>query len=462
MLLGASLLLSACAGEEDLTRHVDGHQNEPICFRTTLPTVSSRVGIVTTENIKYFHVTAFNTTDEKYAPGGSLTEYFNDQRVDIKEGDVWHTSDSCVWPLPGRESDALTFIAYSPAKNDGATLVNNSTISGGTPHFDYKLEGFQVAPDIAHQMDFVTANAAGSMADNLFSGITLNFRHQLARVEVKAWSAHKSCHIEIAGVRIGQVNMNGIFHFNTEETGGTWSDINGKGIVEYIYRDGDKIVRLNKGAQSTSTAGGAVSIMGSAYPDDNSAMLLPSDYSAWDFEKDPSNNSAGMYISVLLRIEDATPTAGIQPVERQRYPYRDLVQGVDALTEGISRVYFAVNKNDNTIACQLFKNNETDYDPNNKNYCTADGAPYAVPADQVVKEFGWASLPVSGNWAPGHIYTYTLDYSHGIGIHEPTVNTQHHHPGAGDPIISDLVGCNVTVAEWKIPTGSLDFEVTGH
>ncbi|MDE6542732.1 MAG: hypothetical protein K2K76_02075, partial [Muribaculaceae bacterium] len=45
-------------------------------------------------------------------------------------------------------------------------------------------------------------------------------------------------------------------------------------------------------------------------------------------------------------------------------------------------------------------------------------------------------------------YTYTLDYTSGVGLHDPGV-TGSVIPKAGDPIISDRVGVTVTVKNWQ-------------
>ncbi len=453
LLLGLPLLFSACSGEADLPFIADRHGGETIIFRTSLPGISTRAHIFTEDSLKYLHVTAFNP---------DLSEHFLNKRVDLTGG--VGESDECFWPKVGRESDVLTFFAYYPGlktidevakafienKSDTAKLTNNTILSGGTPVFDLKMEHFHVAPDIADQIDFLAADTTGNMNDNLFSGITLPFRHQLSRIEIKACGAHKSCNIEIAGVRIGGIGVEDTFNFNATEGAGGWSGNPAKkGVVEYIYRNGDKIVSLPKRQESTSTADGAVSIMGNAQPDGNNAMLIPADYST-EWNRTKGNANMGMYISVLLRIEDATLTAGTNPVEVQRYPYKDLSQGKDALK--IPRIYFAIEKETDKIHTRLYKNE-------NKYFVDSGCSdPYIMPEDKeiVIKDFGWAALPATGNWAPGNIYTYTLDYSSGIGLHDPEVDTK--SPGAGDPIISDKVGFSYTVKKWN-DGGSAEFLV---
>lgn len=460
LLIGAALVISACS-KDDIPDRIESSSNQ-IVFHTSLPTISSRADVISNNNLSYFHVTAFDPEDPARGYSQPLCDTV---KVMITKPSGLNTSPNCVWPQIDYESHQLSFFGFHPVLEN---LGKNAKLSNhATNGFDYKLTGFSVAPDISDQVDFITAYGIGSMADNLYSGIDLKFYHQLCRVDVKAWSAQKSCHLEIAGVRIGCVNMNGTFTFPTDskeqpDNGvGSWSNISNKGIVEYIYRSGDKIIELKKGSKSTSTPSGAVSIMGNPYATGNSAMMLPSDYKTeWQYDSDRNNTGKNLYISVLLRVIDATPTSGINPTEPQRYPYRDIVQGEAALENKIQRVYLAVKKGTNIVSRRLYKKATPTYDINDKKYFTDDkcSVSYTVPADEEVKEFGWAAVPITGNWTPGYAYTYTLDYSYGVGLHDPEVTTTQ-TPQAGDPIISDLVGIHISFEKWK--DKNADYEIPG-
>ncbi len=439
--IGSALMLCACSQEAEIP--VAAGAGEPIMFKTSLPAVTSRALIRTERNLPYFHVTAFNPADPKLV-------LFDNELVTIQPGASKHFSLNCMWPAQGRESDVVTFFAYYPALNTGADLEDNTTVSGGNATFDYKLTGFRVEPQIAEQEDFVTAYTTGTTAENLFSGITLPFHHQLSRIEVKAWSANKSCDIEIAGVRIGGIGVEGTFAFMPTATGGEWYGApTERGTVEYIYGTDDVIVTLNN---RESTSDDAVSIMGHKNgDDDNCAMIIPADYAkGWDFATDSCNADKNMYISVLLRVTDITPTAGKDPEEPQRFPYKDLSQGADA--KDIPVVSLAVDKATGAITRRLYKSGDSYYtDEATTDLCT--------PLDtEEIKDFGWAALPVTGNLAPGNIYTYTLDYTSGVGLHDPEVETS--SPAAGNPIISDKVGFTCTVKGWN-DGGGEEFIVPG-
>ena len=426
IILGSTLLLSSCAQEEAPIVRPDSNDRR-IIFHTSLPELTTKAMEIATD-LQYFRMTAFDETDDKLIENGKIKEYFNNVRIEKEAGALNTVSDECIWPEPGQEADKLHFFAYYPELNTGASLVNE-TSAGENKSIRYKIDSFQVAPEITDQVDFVTAYANGSMADNLFSGISLGFRHQLSRIEVKAKGAHKSCDIEIAGVCIANTPMEGTFEFQKSDADGTWTDLV-KGNAEYIFREGDAIV--NVGANE-------VSILGSKMDSDNDncALLIPTTSPAWDSTNDAGNSGDGMYLKVLLRIIDKTPTTGNGKVQ---YPYFDNSQGVNAMN--IEREYFAVVTATGTVSKRLYKNGDAYF---LDKACTES---YTLASGEEIREFGWAALPVSADWQPGYSYCYTLDYTSGVGVHGPDV-TGDVSPKAGDPIISDMVGVSVKVYDWQ-------------
>lgn len=449
-LTGAALLLSACSESDGPLR--DRSENEQIVFRSSLPALTSRSAVTTTENLGHFYVTGFDAQDPERLISGRLEPLFGNQRVDIVEGKDIYTSANCMWPRVGRESEVVTFFAFSPALNpgDGSELMNRSALGA----VDYTLDGFRIAPDIADQVDFIAAHTKGTMERNLFSGIHLPFEHKLCRVNVKAWGKHKSCDIEIAGVRFGGVYKKANFNFRDDYLApGYWTDLDDKGTVEYIFDDGDYVVSIKNNNPANHTIDGAQSIMGNTQPDGNNAMLLPTTYSTpWGGAADGKNTANGLYISVLLRITDVTPSAGKNDAPLQRFPYVELSQGADALS--VEREYLAVETATNKVRGRVYKNPETGV------YCSDAKCeqPFSLPAGQEIREYGWAAVPITGVWEAGYIYTYTLDYSTGVGLLDPEVTTG--SPAAGDPVISDRVGITYSVKEW-LDGGGDQFVVPG-
>ncbi len=449
LFIGAAMILSACS-QDDIPGQIYD-ENRQIIFRTTLPVVTGRSEVVKTENLEYFNVTAFDPADPSKLVDDTFVPNFTDKCVKIDNSRKLYSSSECLWPEQGMENHNLTFLAYYPSREtlDAARFVNKSTSAS----IICELENIRIKKNIADQFDFITGKASGSMATNLFSGITLPFAHQLCQIEVKAYGAHKSCDIEIAGIRFGGVGVKGTFALKTDETAGEWdSTRTEKGIVEYIYDNGDTIVSLPTASKSNAIAeiDNAISIMGAnRNGKTGNAMLIPSTYAKWDAATDRRNTSSNMFISVLLRITDTTPSSK-DKADTQRYPYHDISQGADALK--IPVVYLAVNKESGVVSTRLYKKND--------NYYTDEACEtaYTHPDNLEIKEFGWAALPVDGTLAPGYKYTYNLNYTFGIGLHDPEINTE--SPAAGDPVISDKVGFSCSVKEWKFGGGD-KFDVPG-
>lgn len=448
LFISLTLALTACSQDDILPENSTSPLGNMIAFRTSFGEPTSRADITTKDNLKHFYVTAFDFDDPTAMNGSVKDTLFSNQRIDIIENKDVFSSPFCCWPNETKESDEVSFFGFHPGLEDipGANLVNESTATT----LNYKLTGFKVEEDIAVQKDFITAYTSGSMAHNYFTGIMLNFNHQLSRIEIKAHGRHKSCDIEIAGVRIGGVGVEDIFDFKQINSGGVWSGNPQRGIVEYIYGNGDKIV--TNGVNHPVIKENAVSIMGKVRKDgkDNCAMLIPAAYDGWEYTQDPRNAKNQLYISVLLRVTDATPSAGKKPVDKQRFPYRDLSQGANALD--VPRVYLAVNKTSGEVSCRLYKKDNRFYEDMDSPIS------YDLKAEEEIKEFGWAALPISCEWEPGKIYTYTLDYSYGVGLLDPEVTQK--APAAGDPVISDKVGISYSVTEW-IAGGGKGFAVPG-
>ena len=420
--LGAALLFASCAN--DIAEPEFQRNDSRIYFRTSLPESASRAQIISNDNLAEFNVTVFNPAD---AADGKLTPFIDNISVIKSEESGVFSSEECMWPSAGREKPNLTFFACHPAP---VSLGNNTTMDGNEPAFDFKMLNFTVSEDISQQVDFIAAYKSVSMKSEMYSDIRLDFEHALSRIEVLALGENKSCKIEIAGVRIGGTYTEPSFDFKPKEGAGDWIPGDVKKDVHYVYNPGDKIVTID----NTSSA---VSIMGGTQGD-NYAMLVPYDYSAWNYENDNTNSGQGLYLGVLLRVIDIKG--------KQQYPYTDTNQGPNALD--IPKVYLAVDGGGSVVSGQLYKGAGGRYFTDSEMTSA-----YTVPQGCTVKEFGWSAIPVTGDWKPGYYYTYTLDYTYGVGLHAPDV-TPSAGPNAGDPIISDKVGLTVTVKGWQSGTTS--------
>ncbi len=439
-LLGLSVLLAACS--DDLTPDVNTPDKGRIRFSASLPGISSRATEITNSTIGDIQVSSL-------LPGQD-TPYFLDKIFTRNTITGKYASDDpqCIWP---NSNDRLVFMASAPTCSEMREAGSFGEEGFVTAEDNsYGITDFMIASDIAAQTDFITAVATGNLLDNDEAGIDLDFRHQLSRIEVRAWGASKSYNLEIAGIRLAGVGTRANYSFDTANVSdptsmpGHWTSME-KGYVEYIYRTGDRTVLIDK--DHAASAASAVSVMGSPVTAadktySNSAMLIPGDYQGWDYTGNAANgedNTDGMYFSVLMRVTDITPYASA--TDPLIYPYSDNAEGMEVM-------YLAVDKADHTtVLTRLYRQEDGYYtDPD----CTSVYDAEANAAE--VKAYGWAAMPVADGWQPGLVYTYTLNYTGGVGLRDAR------DPQPGKPIISDKVLINVNVSEWQ-PADDTDVTV---
>lgn len=435
------LLVAASCSQEDLGKEKPYSPGDRIEFRASMPEISSRAIETNGDKIDKFQVSSLVTRDSK------LTAYFLDKTFEknAETGNFYSSDPECIWP---NYSETIRFVAFAPScqemRSIGGFSESDFSLSAEDEiTTDYKFTKFSVAEDIADQVDFVTAIGQGSLDENEDTPIDLNFKHQLSRIYLNAWGNSQNFDIEIAGVKFGGVGTEGIFNFTTVDEaedlskGGKWESIS-NGSVEYIYREGDSLVVLDKSDNSPASAEKAVSILGSKVENgvENSAMLIPSNYTKWDHKNNADNgdnHSDGMYFAVLMRVIDTTPYAPGSIV----YPYADN-------KENMKVIYLAVDKESGKKVKTRVYSNEGKY------YTDAAFTTEYDPAanDAIVKAFGWAALPVGEEWKEGNVYAYTLNYSSGVGLHQPA------DANPGDPIISDRVLVEVKMESWHDPIKS--------
>ena len=454
--LGALVFVSSCS-EEETNPGVYEWEEGQIYFKTSLSDItSSRANDMTLERLESFQVTCFNTGDIKKDALGFVSPYFEDatfiRSVSSSAGPVYissPTEEPRNWP---QNNGQLKFFAFSPSRTVMAAdnkavenqtgvsffnLINTTTDISTLDGIGYSLSQIRVNPDISKQFDFVTADASGQRWKDFNNSIDLAFRHQMAQVELRAWGASESYDFEIAGVRIGNPVVEGTFVFSgATSTDNQWlSEENPvKDAVEYLYGNlqishdnsstCDKIYNINHAEHNTPDNAGSIMGLGGC------ALVIPTVSSKWAGLDDPNISSVPystdkMYFSVLMRVSDSASG-------EQLYPYNGNVYGMTV-------VHYAVDKSGN-ILTRL-------YPGVNKGEFYSDVAlihPYIAGEGVTVKEFGWAAVPVDADWKPGKRYVYTLNYTEGIGVHDPK------DPKPGKPIIGKAsILWGVNVADWE-------------
>lgn len=446
--LGALILLPSCSQDQPSQAELRDDANR-IYFRSYLPSVTtSRAAVVDNDNFTQCQVTCFNPDDPTLIDQSTnaLKPYFTDRSFTRQaDGNFLADGNDLYWP---NVDSKLHFLAYSPSVagmketcgDDCFNLINSSRVlPDGTTAFDYRIEQFTVAHEIADQVDFVTAHAVTSLGENGSPGVALNFIHRLARVEISAWGANEKYDFEIAGVRIGNPLIQGDFNLSgaLTSTAGTslWENTGKQGVVEHIFSTGEKIVTVGKGRHATEAT--AVSVMGETGP----AMVIPmtSRIEAWEGKNDPAITDTDyttdrMYFSILVRVLNRDGEVA--------YPYHNDRDGMEV-------IYLAIDRS-GKITSRLYNINGryfTTPEP------TEDDQEYIPGDSEKICGFGWASLPVGARWDAGKIYTYRLNYSAGIGWHDPS------DPHPGEPIIErGHIPFDVTVNDW-IPAEDYDSDI---
>nr|MDE6269707.1 fimbrillin family protein [Muribaculaceae bacterium] len=369
---------------------------------------------------------------------GIIDPYFTDGTFEKDETGAFYSKENeCLWPS---SKNKLHFFAYYPSvasmkETCGIqyfNLANNTKRLDVGVNLDFRLEKFVVAREIADQADFLTAYSSGSLEDNGGTGIALDFKHQLARIELSAWGNNDKNDFDIAGVRIGNPLTLGDFNFSVLPRAeiapaSPWMNTSGiHSAVEHIFSAGETVVRLSKAAGSHLSENDAVSLMGTAGP----AMLIPMStrIEAWEGINDPAIADADystdkMYFSVLMRVKNTD--------NQVVYPY-------PVNSDNMNVEYFAIDRYGKIV--------ERLYLIDGEYYTTPESSAdlrYIPDATVEICRFGWAALPVAAKWEAGKIYTYKLNYSNGIGWHDPE------DPSPGEPIIErGKIPFEVSVQEW--------------
>ena len=462
----ATLLSAASCSKEAAESEIDWSSGE-IYFRPSLSDVAtSRAEDMTLDHLEAFQVTCFNTGDINKDAAGFIIPYFEDAtfiRRSIPASVTYISSPAegpRDWPAGG---GLLKFLAFSPsravmANNNSAitdanrsqyfNLINTSIEINSTTAVGYRLGTVRVNPDISRQFDFVTAEASGERWKDFNNGVELAFHHQMSQVELKAWGSGIAYNFDIAGVRLGNPVVEDVFIFSDTDTpsaSGSWKTdiqaVNDK--VEYLYRgntadgqlpaSGDRIFHITHTEHNTVES--AESIMGQG----GCAMVIPTVNPKWEGLADPNiamqpYATNKMYFSILLRVTDAASGYKIYPYPDKPYEMTVIHYAVDRSGQIITRLYPGLTEG------TFFTDPELQQ-------------PYVATEGVEIQDFGWAAVPVDVDWDAGKRYVYTLNYSEGIGVHDPD------DPEPGKPIVGkSTISWGVSVDRWEYATKNEDYD----
>ncbi len=429
------LSLSSCSDE-----HADGPVggDSTIRFAPTLSDIAwSRAADVTYDNFYTFQATCFNPAQPTFDGNGMLQPYFEDITFGRISADEYIAADDVYkWP---DHNDDVDFMAFAPSRAVMASIagfepdddshfviVNNTTLADGKAVYDYSLTHMRIATDIREQYDFLAATGSGTKYSSAHTPVKLPFSHRLAKVELRAWGDNPLYRIEIAGVRVGYVPVEGSFNLAkcaSSESGWSISPDMARGKVEYIFNNqnhdyslADAPVVIDKNEGLCNDPDHDISLMGEG----GAAMLIPVSAPAWD--RTVANKTSGTYLGVLMRVSNLRNGKLMYPYSEEKQP--------------MEKIWLAVNEQ-GLVAERLYRGTDG-------NFYTDEATKTLYAGDlSAVREYGWAAIPVDIDWEEGQHYIYTIDYSSGLGVKDPDDT----HPGEiilGNP----EVNVGVKVSSW--------------
>lgn len=161
------------------------------------------------------------------------------------------------------------------------------------------------------------------------------------------------------------------------------------------------------------------------------AMVIPAENKEWGYSADATNSQKGLYLSVLLRVKENNAKNTLV------YPYITGGQLSGTVsTDAMCVIYMAIEKETGKILKHVYRGPDGNYftDPD-------FSKSYVMQGTEEIRHYGWAAVPfpklqdakAKYRWKSGYQYTYALDYSVGVGVHDPG------DPYPGTPIISKVM-----------------------
>lgn len=404
----ATLMLASCTDDVP----VEVNHGRPIDFRSS---IGSRNETTTISNLDEICVTALHIDGKNedgtdhyrtnpYFGGGeddaNLSEIFK-KEVNEKGDIYFRSTTNFYWPT---DNSFLQFYAFAPTVNK----MTGNPLTGASIGATSQVINFTTQGTFENQIDLVTAKAKQNKAGGEASGVSLNFNHQLAQIEIRAYANNPKYDFEVCGVRIARVPAKATYRFSNDEwvlgsynqTAQAWNydrsdratytyedySLNEKGEKVYNWKqlpiDGENSLCLMPTTKETNTDGNVIKTI------THNAFLIPHTIVSWergeDFDNNTNNGDAenkGSYIAIKLRVTE---------------------------------------KNGGKV---IFPDN---WNPSN-------------PTGNA-----WAAVPIKGTWVAGKKYIYTLNLSSGAGYADPDDNSL-----PGTPILSDPIEFTVTVTDFK-------------
>lgn len=287
------MMLASCAGEEDVSVPDNGTSRE---IRFSASTELTRVGDVTTNNLKSFNVYAYTTED------GKPNVFMNNVTVTKSANNLWTYSPVQYWP----SDKSLDFYAFSPA----------DWVGDNNPLNPIEYNAFPAASDIVYAVLPDMEGTAGMPNPE----VVFNFRHALSKITVKLSSSNPNLAVVVSHVALTNIKTKGNFNFPTgstsdpasEDNVGKWTDQNTAGNypLHWAQTPGE---RFTLTSTPTALVPQGVGMGGILY-------MLPQELT---FRSNGTGNDN--YLAVLCVINDAKSGTKLWPNENT--PEHNIVLG---------------------------------------------------------------------------------------------------------------------------------------
>lgn len=251
----AILAVTGCVKDQT----VEVNKGHEIGFRTAMTKATE----LEWEDLTAFWCTAVDAKD---------ANYFTDAAF-ARAGDYFRSTSTYYWPTDG---STIRFWAYYPALDvTGAT----ASISAA----EQLIKNFSPQKKFEDQVDFVTATAQGSKADEA-GGVHLSFYHQLAQISIYARNMNSEYVYKVYGMRVVNALTEGTYDFSTD----SWSfDVDNEKKDTYSTMLATPVELSSDYTELT---------------EDNTAMIIPQNLVAWNPENDAQNQAKGAYLSIAVQI----------------------------------------------------------------------------------------------------------------------------------------------------------------
>ena len=306
-------------------------------------------------------------------------------------------------------------------------LEGENVISGGVDTEDYSA-----AADCRDNMkDIIVAYNEGTKKD-FTSGVPINFRHVLSRVQFKAVNKDQSngMQLQVMAIKLGNLASKATLAYPTVFTG------DGFDWTKYTPWANASTAQWYYGKNSS---GISIQPVATEMSDGQNFYLLPQQLTAADADALKNGDKTKQYVSFLIRVyylgtydalNPTTPSTAVWKVangNKNIWPY--------------AKVVTTFEKDDKTFTAGKFVNKAT-----YEGLTAEEQAKCAFCSES--DGYAWACVPIDTNWEPGKKYVYTLNYSAaGLGMVDP-------EDGAvpGEDIIPESplkLWFNVTVSDWE-------------